>query len=101
MGLAPERELPTIRPRMTIERDILEFVQTELADGITSEAIRPDQDLLEDGIIDSVAIGHLIGFVEERFDIQIGPDDLLPENFRSLESLAELVQSKRAELERR
>ena len=54
-----------------------------------------DTDLLvEDGIIDSFAIMSLLGFLEEQFSIQIGGDELMPENFQSIAAMTAMVERK-------
>ena len=54
-----------------------------------------DGDLLvEDGIIDSFGIMSLLGFLEERFGIQIGGDELVPENFQSIVAITAMVDRK-------
>lgn len=51
--------------------------------------LRPDIDfntadkLIDDEILDSFDIITLVGEVNEAFDVQIGVEDLLPENFKS------------------
>jgi acyl carrier protein len=55
-----------------------------------------DDDLLESGILDSVGVLDLIGELESRFNITIADDDLVPEHFRSVASLAAFVQAKQA-----
>jgi acyl carrier protein len=49
---------------------------------------------LDTGILDSLGILDLVHFLEEEFSIQIGDDELTPENFQSLELLTAFVNSK-------
>jgi D-alanine--poly(phosphoribitol) ligase subunit 2 len=71
---------------------IRQYITTELA---TEGKEVSDTDLLvEDGIIDSFAIMSLLSFLEERFQIQIGGDELLPENFQSVAALTAMVERK-------
>lgn len=56
--------------------------------------ISPDDSLLEKGIIDSVGIMKLVGLLEEKYDIVIDDDDLMPENFDSLSAIESYVKSK-------
>jgi acyl carrier protein len=49
---------------------------------------------VEQGIIDSFGIMTLLGFLEESFGIQIGGDELLPENFESIAAISALVDGK-------
>ena len=50
--------------------------------------------LIDDTILDSFDIVTLVGELNEAFDIQIGVEDLLPENFNSVESMMKLINSK-------
>ncbi len=60
--------------------------------------LRPDIDfnekraLIDDGVLDSFDIVALVGEIGEAFDVQIGVEDLIPENFNSVEAIWELVK---------
>jgi len=56
--------------------------------------VRPRDNLLAQGVVDSLAIVKLTLFLEERFPIRISDEDIVPENFRDIESLSRFVQSK-------
>lgn len=56
--------------------------------------IRPRDNLLAQGIVDSLAIVKLTLCLEERFPIRVTDEDIVPENFRDIESLSRFVQSK-------
>jgi acyl carrier protein len=51
-------------------------------------------DLLESGILDSLGILELVAFVEQNFGIVLSDDELLPENFQTIERLSAFVVSK-------
>lgn len=53
---------------------------------------RSNKSLIEDGILDSLAIVSIVAAVAEEFDVQIRAIDLVPENFNSAESLYALIQ---------
>ena len=50
-----------------------------------------DADLVEEGVIDSLALVELLFAVERHFGIEIPPDRLEVERFRTIGRLAELV----------
>ena len=62
------------------------------------EELRPDVDfenetgLIDNGILDSFDIVSLVGELNEAFDIEISPNDLIPENFNSAEAMFALVE---------
>ena len=59
-----------------------------------TEEITATDSLLEHGIIDSVGIQQLVVFLEENYGITVEEDDLMPENFDTLEAIDSYVKSK-------
>lgn len=62
------------------------------------EQLRPDVDfenetgLIDSGILDSFDIVSLVSELNEAFDIEIQPNDLIPENFNSAKAILDLVE---------
>ena len=62
------------------------------------EQIKPGVDfntedsLIEDEILDSFDIVTLVAKLNDEFDIEITPADLIPENFNSAKKIYELVK---------
>lgn len=62
------------------------------------EEIRPDVDfasekfLVKDGILDSFDIISIVGALNDEYDIEIRPVELVPENFNSAEAILAMVQ---------
>jgi len=52
------------------------------------------ENLFAAGIIDSIGFANLIGFITAEFGIDLGPEDLVEDNFFSLERIAELIAEK-------
>lgn len=61
------------------------------------QEIRPDLDfsketsLIDDGVLDSFDIISIVGELNSEFEIEINVEDLLPENFNSMEAMYELI----------
>ena len=47
--------------------------------------------LVEDGIIDSLCVMQIVTSFEKEFSISVDFDDLIPENFQSVDSLWNLL----------
>ena len=62
------------------------------------ENLRPDVDfenetaLVTGGVLDSFDIVGQVAELNDTFDIEIGPSDLVPENFNSAEAIWALVE---------
>ena len=62
------------------------------------EELRPDVDfenetaLIDDGVLDSFDIVALVGELNEAFDIEIKPNNLVPENFISAKARMALIE---------
>ena len=57
--------------------------------------LKPDDSLLENGIIDSVKMLDLIQFLEEKFKVEVDDEDLYPENFDTLNAIAGYIAGKK------
>ena len=68
---------------------------TEIAVDSDKKSIGPDEDLLEQGIVDSLGVIKLIVFVEDTFGIKIVDEDMVPENFQTLSLLEKFIEQKK------
>jgi acyl carrier protein len=53
--------------------------------------IEPDTPLLEWGILNSVSTVQLIGFIRERFQVDVPPEEVAGRNFKDLRSITQLL----------
>ena len=79
---------------MRILEDLERFLLTEIAVDFGKESLDPDEDLLEQGIIDSMGVMTLVTFMEETFGIEIAEEDIVPENFQNLNSMVKFIEQK-------
>lgn len=56
--------------------------------------VRDEHDLLQSGVLDSLGVLDLVAFVEQQFGIQVSDEELLPENFQTIQALTAFVQRK-------
>ena len=54
-----------------------------------------DESFLEAGVIDSLGVLELVTFVEEKFDLSVADDEIVPANFDSVNNLATYISTKR------
>ena len=80
---------------MSVTQEVGDFIESELLPGKGTGALAPDDDLLAKGLVDSHGVMELVGFIEERYGITVRDEDLTPENFQSLTSIEQYVDSRR------
>ena len=73
---------------------LIEFIKKDLARGKGLGDLSETEDLVEAEVMDSLGIMKLILFLEENFSVKISDEDLTLENFRSIETISSLVESK-------
>ena len=73
-----------------MREQIIEIL-TEICPGVDFEQ---ETSLIDDGLIDSLDIVAVVTDLMDTFDVQLGVDDLTPENFNSVEAIEELIESR-------
>jgi acyl carrier protein len=77
---------------MEIASEVEGFISEKVA--LEGEQITRDEDLLATDILDSMMIVELVSFLEAKFGIQVQDDDLLPENFKTVNEIVAFVERK-------
>ena len=77
---------------MEIKSVIIKYISTGISEHRNS--IKDDEMLIELGIIDSLGILKLISFIEEKFGIEILDEELIPENFQTINDICCLIKAK-------
>lgn len=81
------------RSQMTVVNEITEFVKSDLLQGANND-IGPDDALIEDGILTSLQTVELVMFIEDKYGIEIEPELVNEDNFRTLGTVAAIVEGK-------
>lgn len=74
---------------------ISEYIVREFLPDLTPSQLPHEQDLLGDGVVDSLGVLKLIAWVEHHFGLAVGDTDLDPDNFRSVRAIDAYVASSR------
>ena len=56
--------------------------------------LKDDTSFLDEGIIDSTGILELVSYLEEEFSITVEDEDLIPENFDSINYVVSYLKKK-------
>ncbi len=81
-----------MRPTMKNTKKVIRDFLGELDDRIIK--VEDDQSLLEEGIIDSLKMVELLSFIEGRYGIVVDDDELIPENFETLNAMVNFLEQK-------
>ena len=79
------------------ESILRDFLLNELHWDEGRGVLTPDYPLIENHVVDSMGLLMLVSFVEERFGITLADEELLPEHFGTISSIARLIENKVAE----
>jgi acyl carrier protein len=73
---------------------IKNFIRTELIYDDEKD-FDENTNLIERGIVDSMSLVRLISFIEENCEIQVQDEDIVPENFSSLNKISSFITERR------
>jgi acyl carrier protein len=76
-----------------IQKTVRDFIQQNFIFD-PNMALANDESLLGAGVIDSTGVLELIGFLEEKYQIQFGDDELVAENFDTVLKITTFLQKK-------
>jgi acyl carrier protein len=79
---------------MEIEAQIRKYVAQNLLFSDNGFEYDNDDSFLQEGIVDSVGVLELVLFVEETFGLTVDDQEITPDNFDSVNKLANYIRSK-------
>ncbi len=69
-----------------------QYILHELLNGRRDVVLTDDTDLLESGLVDSLAVVRLVAFIEERWRIKIPDLEISVANFQTIAAIAGYVR---------
>ena len=81
-------KLPSLKQFIT-EEIVPEGEQIEITD---------DMDLMTSGLIDSLGVLQIVAFIEEEYDIMFDPEEIDPENLKTIGAVLLWLMVKRKKL---
>lgn len=79
---------------MEIKEQMRHFILKELCLDGSIKSLADDEQLIEQGIIDSMGILSLLAYLEENFGILLTEEELNTKNFATLQSICDMVAKK-------
>jgi len=80
---------------MDIRADIKAFLVKQAPAGAS---FSDSDNLLVKGVIDSLKMLDLINFIEQKFGVTVDEDEMMPDNFESVEAIVAFIAGKRESL---
>lgn len=74
-----------------LEQDLLEMIMDEITFG---REVLPETDLLLTGLVDSIGVIRIVGWMEDHLEIEIDPVDVVLENFQTVSRMIAYVTSR-------
>lgn len=70
---------------------IREFVRSKLSKKKNHTTVDDKSNIIEAGIIDSLGIMQLVEFIENKFSLKVKDEDIIPDNFESIETISSFI----------
>lgn len=91
-GGSDEKGNFTVKDNDRIRQQIHDYIVANFLFGTMD--VDDDANLVDEGVVDSTGVVELVQFAEEALGVAISDDELLPEHFESVNSLAAFVAQK-------
>jgi acyl carrier protein len=79
-----------------VRAKIKDFVSTNFLLGKAAPNLKDKDSFLESGIVDSTGVLEFVSFLQDNWSINVADEELLPENFDSIENLTAFILKKTA-----
>jgi len=72
---------------------IVNYITKELINEELDGELETDEDLLGTGLIDSLGMMKLVVFIENEFNVKIPPEDMIIENFMTVDHIVNYLEN--------
>ena len=79
---------------MNLQQTLGKYILDQYLNGQPPEGFDDDYNLIDDGIIDSLAIINTVTYLETHYGITFDDGDIVPEHFMSVNALSAFVRQK-------
>ena len=79
---------------MSIENTIREYILENFLFTTDQDALVNEDSFLEKGILDSTGILEIIFMIEEKFEIHVDDNEMIPENLDSVNNIVKFLNKK-------
>lgn len=79
----------------SIEDQIKDHIIAEFMGGNANSALTDETRLIDEEVIDSLGIFLLVNFLQDRFGVEVDPEEITLDNFETVSAMAQLVSGKR------
>ncbi len=88
------RKIQEGRQSVNIEEELQNYIFNQFIPRENPKKFNIDDDLIEEGILDSLAIVNLITHLEEDYRIEVEPGEIVVHNISSIRNLTKFIKHK-------
>jgi acyl carrier protein len=79
-----------------MEAVVNEYISRELVQDASLLPLGNETPLIDTGVLDSLSQLRLVIFIQEQFDIVVDDEDIVPENFNTVDKICAYLRSRAA-----
>lgn len=80
---------------MSFQREITEYIVAEYLPGTPASELDPSFDLIDSGVVDSLRLLQLIGWLGDRYHVPMDDLEISPDDFRSVDAITSFIDNAR------
>ena len=78
----------------SLTTELIHFISQDLLGGDLSDELSPDDDLLGDGLVDSLGMMRIVFHLENQYGVVAPPEDVTIENFRTVAAIGRYAEGR-------